>query len=154
MRTDQSSQGPAVNYVIIIIILATATIKWGPSKQITGTMERIFWRAEDGDPCWHWTPLYRRSFLNPYNTQLIGAVMIISILRRLVGWWKPHYKLYCLTSWVIREFKIRDFMKLLGISPVRIETYLHCTVPRHTNIGKSSARLYSSQGLLILDIPE
>ena len=50
----------------------------------------------EGDPClfylcWHWTPLYRRSFLNPYNpynTQLIAAVMIIFVLRRLMGWGK------------------------------------------------------------------
>ena len=56
------------------------------------------------------------------------------------------YKLYCLTSSVIREFKIRDFMKLLSISPDRIETYLHCRVLSHSNIGKYTARLYSSQG--------
>ena len=57
-----------------------------------------------------------------------------------------HYKLYCLTSSVIREFKIRDFMKLLSISPHRIETYLHCRVPSHSNIGKYPARPNSSQG--------
>ena len=64
------------------------------------------------------------------------------------------YKLYCLTSSVIREFKIRDFMKLLSISPDRIETYLHCRVLSHSNIGKYPARPNSSQGFfcrLIVD---
>ena len=84
-----SSQGPAVNYVIIIIIVSMVgdqmrTIKTNNGNNGTYFLEGRRWGSLLFYLCWHWTPLYRRSFLNPNNTHLM-AVMIIFILRRLVG---------------------------------------------------------------------